>query len=104
LIGGDAVLRRGVMSGHHKKVGLPCGETGNGSGGGVAGIDALGIDAAGSAVIDIVTRYGGVSLSGPGQGDTLCSLSDGERAEEERSHSETKSGGTSEKGGRRLKK
>jgi hypothetical protein len=56
------------MSGHHKKVSLPGGETGNSGSGGGTGIDALGIDAAGSAVIDIVTRHRGVSLSGPGQG------------------------------------
>ena len=91
------------MSGHHKKVGLAGGEAGNGGSGGGTGIDALGIDATGSAVIDIVTRHRGVSLSGPGEGDTLRSLGNGERTEQERSHSETKSGGTSEKGGRRLK-
>ena len=91
------------MSGHHEKVSLAGGEAGNGGGGGVTGIDALGIDAAGGAVIDIVTRHRGVSLSGPGQGDTLRSLGDGERTEQKRSNSQTKSGGTSEKGGRRLK-
>jgi hypothetical protein len=84
------------MSGHHKKVGLAGGEAGNGSGSGVAGIDALGINAAGSAVIDIVTGHGGVSLSGPGQGDTLSSLSHRERPEQKRSHPQTKGGRTSE--------
>jgi hypothetical protein len=91
------------MSGHHKKVSLAGGETGNRSNGGGTGIDALGIDAAGSAVIDIVTRHRGVSLSGPGQGDTLRSLGNGERSEQERSNPQTKSGRTSEKGGRGLK-
>jgi hypothetical protein len=81
------------MSGHHEKVSLPGGETGNSSNGGGTGINALGIDAAGGAVIDVVASHGGVSVSGPGQGNALSSLSEGERTEQERSHAQTQSGG-----------
>jgi hypothetical protein len=96
LIRSEAVLSGGVVSGDDEEVGLARGEAGDGGGGGVAGIDALGIDAAGGAVIDIVTDHGGVSLSSPGQGNTLSGLSEGERTQQQRSNTEKESGGTTE--------
>jgi hypothetical protein len=99
LVRSEAVLSGGVVSGDDEEVGLAGGETGDGGGGGVAGIDALGIDPAGGAVIDIVTDDRGVGLSGPGEGNTLSGLSEGERAQQQRSDTEKESGGTPEEGG-----
>ena len=103
MIRSEAVLSGGIVSGDDEEVGLTRGEAGDGGGGGVAGIDALGIDAAGGAVIDIVTDDGGISLSGPGQGNTLSGLSEGERTQQQRSNTEKESGGTAEEGGMREK-
>jgi hypothetical protein len=62
------------VGGDHEIVSLTCGEAGDSGGGGIAGIEGLGVSAAGGTVIDVIADDGGVSISVPGQGDALSGL------------------------------
>jgi hypothetical protein len=82
------------VGGDHEIVSLTCGEAGDSSGGGIAGIEGLGVSAAGGSVIDVVADDGGVSISVPGQGDALSGLGERQGTSQKRSHAQTEGGAT----------
>jgi hypothetical protein len=88
------------VGGDHEIVSLTCGEAGDSGGGGIAGIEGLGVSAAGGSVIDIVADDGGVSISVPGQGDALSGVGERQGSSQKRSNAQAE-GGTSEKRRRR---
>ena len=82
------------MGGDHEIVSLTCDEAGDSGRGGIAGVDGLGVSAAGGPVIDVVADDGGVSISVPGQGDALSGLGERQGSSQKRNNAQAEGGAT----------